>query len=124
MSRKVIIQDIKHYNDFNEWMGYQFIMSDPNQNIQLKISNEKQCCEQFGVYVDANILDFIGAEYEEITVGDIIPIVGEENGSKQITIKITTNKGILNICFYNIHNRFYKHDVNISYNETNYYIAL
>lgn len=120
-----IIQNIQYDNNDTQWMGYTFIMSDPEKNIQLKISSEKNCCEKFGVFTDANMLDFIGAEYEEISVGDIIKMEGEDcNNSLQITIKITTNKGAINILFYNIHNGFYKHDIKISYYHKNYYIKL
>jgi len=109
-----IIERINTFNADGRWLGYAFKMNDKSKNITCKIDNSENCCERFGCYTNSNISDFIGAEYFSVDVGELV--VQEEPGSDlmaTIELCIHTDRGKINIYFYNEHNGYYRHDVYI-----------
>ena len=108
---KTTIQAIKKFDNPNQWLGYKIVMSDTTKNIVCKIDNEHICCEKWGVYVKTELEQFIGAEYYSVHIGKINRDDDDEMTTLNITIN--TNKGPIDILFYNQHNTYYPHDVYI-----------
>ena len=115
----------KNYNDHFD--GY--IIETENDKIQIGISNEHQCCENWG-YLSSNdnLKDFVGAELISVNVVDKglkIYDIGRShlNEDEAIFINLETSKGTLQLAVYNEHNGFYGHNVIIkskSLNEETY----
>lgn len=106
------IQKIIILNNSNQWLGYKIKMTDSSKNIICKIDNNQQCCENFGVYTENELNDFIGAEYYSVIVeNDISKDSNYIDNMETIKISINTSKGKINIHFYNEHNGYYSHDV-------------
>jgi hypothetical protein len=106
------IEKITILNNLNQWLGYKIKITDSSKNIICKIENEQHCCERFGVYTKNELNDFIGAEYYSVNIGKIVFSNSDYNDyMKTIKISINTNKGKINIQFYNEHNGYYCHDV-------------
>lgn len=103
------IQKITILNNSNQWLGYKIKMTDSSKNIVCKIENGQQCCENFGVYTENELNDFIGAQYYSVNVEN--DILNDNDGMNTIKICINTSKGKINIQFYNEHNGYYCHDV-------------
>jgi hypothetical protein len=117
----ILIKDIEHFDKPGHWLGYKIIMSDDTKNITCKISNDNLCCENWGVYTKDKLNDFIGSEYNSISIGEI-----EKSTDYMVKIKIIihTNKGKITIIFYNEHNGYYPHDVYIESENGIKYISL
>ena len=106
------IQKIIILNNSNQWLGYKIKMTDSSKNIICKIDNNQQCCENFGVYTENELNDFIGAEYYSVIVeNDSLNDSDYNDNMEKIKISINTSKGKINILFYNEHNGYYAHDV-------------
>ncbi len=117
-----IIENIETFNDPDYWMGYKFIMKNQDMNITVKIANSRKCYEEWGMYTKSNLNEFIGAEYYNITLSDIIEDKDDEMCMLNITI--FTNRGNIIIYFYNKHNGHYWHDVFIESKNINKFILL
>lgn len=105
----ITIESIETFNDPGFWMGYKIIMNDSAKNIICKIENAHKCCEQWGVYTDAKLNDFVGAEYRSIDITKQEKEQYEQMG--KIIITIDTDRGKIIIELYNEHNGYYLHDV-------------
>jgi len=103
------ILNIETFDEPEHWLGHRIIMSDATKNITCKIDNRHICCEKWGVYTNATLSDFVGAEYCSIDISDIQSEKYEL--MKKIDITITTNRGTITIQLYNEHNSYYPHDV-------------
>ena len=104
-----IIQNIITVDNKREWNGYKFIMSDPTKNIICKISNIANCCEKFGIYTKSNLSDFIGAEYQSVTVSTRPPS-DKYDSTHIVEVAVQTDRGEILIQLYNEHNGYYPHD--------------
>lgn len=114
MSEPVIIQTITLCDDTDlRWLSYEFVMSDPTKNIVCKIDNESHCCEHWGISIDKDTTDFIGAEYLSVTVDDPERDEAEYDEGEYIRVTIHTNRGPLVMMLYNCHNGYYPHDTYI-----------
>jgi hypothetical protein len=103
------IQTILSINDKYEWQGYEFIMSNRSKNIVCKISNIANCCERFGIHTKCNLSDFIGAEYQSVSVLTK-PSSDEYDYMRIVEVTIQTDRGEILIQLYNEHNGYYPHD--------------
>ena len=113
MSEPVIIQTITLCDTHFQWLSYEFVMNDKTKNIVCKIENGQSCCEHFGISVDKDIKDFIGAEYLSVTVEDPEKDEAEYDEGAYIRVTVNTNRGPLVMMLYNIHNGYYRHDTYI-----------
>jgi hypothetical protein len=129
------IKNITKIDEPECWLGYIFTMSDESKNITCKIENYHKCCEKWGIHElfseelsskentmniskhsedrELTLNDFIGAEYQSVDIGNINTDRETCDYTVTIEVHIHTNKGIINIQFYNIHNSYYEHDVSI-----------
>lgn len=110
------------------------------QIIKFNIDINNYCCEEFDVlfltdttnttlshFKDAKITDITldskdllnTLNYNLISVGDTgdqeLLNLNDQNDGNTLNLKITTNKGILGIVVYNIHNGYYRHNVKLEY---------
>lgn len=100
---------------WDEFDGYQIITD--QQVIQIGITNQVQCCEEFGcIITNDEIEDFIGAELLGISITDealnnkrIEELVNLYEGGAMF-VNLETNKGLLQFVAYNSHNGYYGHD--------------
>ena len=113
ITKPVIIERIDSVDIPHGRLGYDFIMSDKSKNITLAISNEQNCCEQYGVHTKSIMESFIGATYKHIDIKDVMDDEGSDDVAKQLKIYIHTDRGPIYIKFYNSHNGYYTHDVMI-----------
>ncbi|WP_163051659.1 DUF7448 domain-containing protein [Bacillus cereus] len=97
-----------HYDGFN-------IVTD-KQTIKLGISNEQNCCENWGYFLsEDNPVDFLGSELLRIEVTDTslnksnLPEYGLDEGDVMF-IDLVTSKGVLQFAAYNEHNGYYGHE--------------
>lgn len=121
----VIIEDIIMIDIPGGRLGYEIKMSDRSKNITLTIQNSQNCCERYGMVNTSGTGMFIGAKYIRV---DILCVTDYEDKmddcGKQITINIHTDKGIMDITFYNDHNGYYSHDVSIETENGSYFESL
>ena len=92
--------------------------------IELAISNERECCEKWGMFIsEDNIHDFIGAQINNVTIVDEslknydIPIIhrGDDRIIYTTFVNIDTSAGLLQLAVYNMHNGYYGHEVTLKY---------
>lgn len=122
MSQTKIIK-IKRNGAWNKhWDGVEIIMSDSSKNIICKIDNYPECAEKFGIItyksntksmpLQDNINkvliesqddfdDFIGAVYNDVSI---------LKAKNEVTVEISTSKGVLYCWVYNTHFSYYTHE--------------
>ena len=121
----VIIEKITTINIPDGRLGYDFIMTDETKNINLTISNSTYCCETYGVFTESTMKSFIGATYLFTKINDITDCQDKQDeNSKELNIDIHTDRGIISIKFYNHHNGYYSHDINIEYEHGTHFLHL
>lgn len=121
-----IIKDIDIENSYFE--GY--IIESDDYIIHILISNDTQCCENYGYIVsEDNINDFIGTELIKISKIDSTCNAKDNNldeldldSGEAMFINLETSKGLLQFAVYNSHNGYYGHNAfilvyNNSFNE-------
>ena len=121
----ITIEDIEMVDIPGGRLGYDITMSDVSKNIYLTISNSQHCCETYGVNTISGTRQYIGATYKSV---DILEVSNCDDAmdefSRQMTIKIHTDRGIMDITFYNQHNGYYSHDVMVQTEKGTYYESL
>lgn len=109
-----IIKGIDIKNSYFE--GY--IIESDNYIIHILISNDTQCCENYGYIVsEDNINNFIGAELIKISKIDSTCNAKDINldeldldSGEAMFINLETSKGLLQFAVYNSHNGYYGHN--------------
>jgi predicted NAD-dependent protein-ADP-ribosyltransferase YbiA (DUF1768 family) len=98
---------------------YRIILNN-NKIISISLSDDKICCEQFGIYIYNNNLliqslsEMNDAEITNIKISEIYTVENDcgEDGVN-IDIILTTTKGEYKFMLYNNHNGYYRHEYNI-----------
>ena len=109
------IRFIEEINNGHEWLGYR-IHAD-RQEIVIKISKPRLCCETYGVYCSKKRSeDIIGGVISQINLYDR---VGNQTRyfarEKSVIVEIITDKGSLEFIIYCEHNGYYAHDYYIRF---------
>lgn len=104
------IKSIEEINNGHEWLGYR-VHAD-RQEIVIKISKPRLCCETYGVYCSKKRSeDIIGGVISQINLYDR---VGDQSRhftrEKSMIVEIITDKGALDFIIYCEHNGFYAHE--------------
>ena len=117
---KEIIQKIEEV-ECNSWLGFRIETS--KKVIELKISNERDCCEDWGCMSteDDDLNRFVGQELLELNtteadthttfVKDLDKMDIDSGRYEFITLK--TPKRVLQFAVYDNHNGYYGHEVKI-----------
>ena len=118
-----VIKYIEYFDERN-WEGYRIKLI--GKTIEVRISNEPQCCELWGVIASSDDLNNVygwhlysidvvkdlGKDNKNILISNIPQKDGEE--TEVCFVNLNTNHGIIQFALYNSHNGFYGHDVCIS----------
>lgn len=95
--------------------GYEIITSE--QTIQIGISNQQSCCENFGcIITNDDIKEFIGSDLINISLTDIalnnkkIDELEYLDYGGAMFVNLETTAGLLQFVAYNAHNGYYGHD--------------
>jgi hypothetical protein len=107
--------------DFDNFTGFQILTN--LQTISIGISNEQQCCENFGCIITNDEIDeFLNSELIEISITDTVlnnkkikELEYLKYEGEAMFINLETSKGLLQFVAYNEHNGYYGHyDILIS----------
>lgn len=128
MTEKILsIEEVHNHEE--EYGG--FVIRTDAQEIQLLISNQQQCCEDWGYLMTPdNVQEFVGAtllNVKRIPMSEVDPKhsrysnvpVNEFTDEVDIFINVETDRGTLQFTAYNDHNGYYGHDVIIKSNQCN-----
>jgi hypothetical protein len=111
---------------YDTYGGYEIVTD--QQTIRIGISNDAQCCENFGYVMSEDILtDFIGASLISISSVDEalnkVKIDTDEGDGDRSTscmfINFETSQGLLQFVAYNTHNGYYGHHAVLISNQLN-----
>jgi hypothetical protein len=102
--------------DFDNFTGFQILTN--LQTISIGISNEQQCCENFGCIITNDEIDeFLNSELIEISITDTVlnnkkikELEYLKYEGEAMFINLETSKGLLQFVAYNEHNGYYGHD--------------
>jgi len=93
-----------------------FIIITNKQSIKLGISNGQGCYEAWGYFITNDVVEFLDAEINSITIVDdcltqdkYLSEIGRIYEGGVMFVNINTNKGVLQFTAYNIHNGYYGH---------------
>ena len=118
-------------DDWISYAGYEIETS--KQTIRLLISNEKQCCENWGYFMSEDDLEsFIGADLREIVLVDTAlntkqldsrAEYGMDEGGLMF-VNLNTDRGTLQFVAYNSHNGYYGHDARVESEQLSHEVTL
>lgn len=99
---------------WNTFMGFQIVTD--SQTIQIGISNEQSCCEDFGcIITNDETEEFIGSELLSIAIVDCalnnkkIEEIEFLDCGDAMFVNLETSAGLLQFVAYNGHNGYYGH---------------
>lgn len=97
--------------------GYALTLDDGSA-VQLLISNESQCCEQWGYLMsNDNLAEFIGAELLNVKTVDHQVSGDGDPYRNTVFVNIETSRGTLQFTAYNEHNGYYGHAVRVTWGD-------
>jgi len=104
----------KTKDDWQSFDGFQIITD--LQTIQIGISNNQSCCENFGcIITNDETKEFIGAELKSLAIVDTVlnnkkieELEYLDSGGAMF-VNIETSEGLLQFVAYNAHNGYYGH---------------
>lgn len=119
MDEKILsIEECRHTPD--EGYNYSgFIVITTSQKIELLISSDTECCENWGYFwCNDTPEDFVGAKLLNVTCTDdalnthkVLEYV--DNINMAYFVNLETDRGTLQFVVYNEHNGYYGHDIRI-----------
>jgi hypothetical protein len=128
-----VITDVKSIGtvESKDFLGIEIVTN--KQSMTFLISDERLCCESFGVGLTQkeqfNINDFMSVEEVNSLIGSTLLKVsyGSEEKLKSswdcdeygnvIKVNIKTSSTDFIVCIYNIHNGYYSHNYKIKYGD-------
>lgn len=126
MAKILKIEDNYNIKVNNNWYEGYTLTLDDNTRYDFLITNTSSCCESwgYGSMYDGDVEYFIGAEFIAVEVVDTDYKKVETvllNGASlydgdAMQVNVVTDRGILEIALYNIHNGYYGHRVIVMYN--------
>lgn len=107
-----IIETIKEMN--NPTIGWlSFRVHTSHQDIVIKLSNVRNCCEVYGIYCsERRRNEVIGAEVSCVNLYERLE-PGRPEFEKSIILELMTDRGPLDLYAYCEHNGYYPHDYSI-----------
>lgn len=94
-----------------------FIVTTDQQTIKIGISDNRQCCEDFGCMItNDETSEFIGAELLRVSLTDTtlnnkeIEVLEYLDEGGIMFVNLETTKGFLQFAAYNSHNGYYGHE--------------
>ena len=111
----------------DEWKGVKIVTN--KQTIEVLVDVYQSCCEIYDVIIiTPDNQDVIGYEVKSVKWGkcilvDYLPVIKSheiefnEKDTQQAIVNIETDKGLIQIVTYNIHNGYYPHKVSVKWND-------
>ena len=100
-----------------EWIGYKIDIGNSN-DIVMKISRPKLCCEEYGIHTNnAKCNDMIGSVISRVNIYERHSIYTRSyNTETSIIVELVTDKGNLDFIIYCSHNGYYSHEYYVRIN--------
>ena len=111
-----IIESITESDYQYEWIGYKIDIGNSN-DIVMKISRPKVCCEKYGIYADkTKCNDNIGATISKVNIYERHATRNYIFTETSILVELVTDKGNLEFTIYCSHEGYYSHEYYIRVN--------